>query len=68
MERVTPASASYAEMHERVQQALKSVGTVERSIRDLGTDELAARTTRELNEAVTSLQEVRDWLSARMAG
>lgn len=67
MERATPADVSYAQMHDRVQQALKSVGTVEKAIRDLGTDELARSTQRELNSAVTSMQEVRDWLSARMA-
>jgi hypothetical protein len=67
MERMASGEESYGRMHDRVQQALRSIGTVEKAVRDLGTDELLLATRQELSDAVTSLQEVRDWLSARGA-
>lgn len=68
MERMASGKEDYELMHRRVQEALRAIGAVEQAIGDLGGDEMMRRTREELNQAVVSMQEVRDWLSARQTG
>ena len=66
-DRLPGPAGSYHGMHDRVQAALTAIGNIEKAIGDLGTDDLLNAARPEVNTAVSSLQSVRDQLTAWMA-
>lgn len=58
--RDTAGIASFDDVMDRVQDALRAVGSLERSIGDLGDEKVRNTTRNELSTATSALQNVRD--------